>query len=112
MASLTPLNEALGKRRTKHLLRRATFNYSKTQIDVFALLTPTEVVNALLVDNTNTLSEPYHPSYGNWTTLAQVSTGTTAKRSNICGWWWYNAINDISLKHKLTFFLHTSFTVG
>ena len=30
----------------------------------------------------------------------------------VTAWWWYNAMNQISLKHKLSFFLHTCFPVG
>ncbi|MCB0450928.1 MAG: DUF1800 family protein, partial [Confluentibacter sp.] len=38
--------------------------------------------------------------------------GQTRKRAHVTAWWWYNAINQVTLKHKLSFFLHTSFTIG
>ena len=40
MTSLNPSTSVLGTRKAKHLLRRASFNYNKTKIDEFALLTP------------------------------------------------------------------------
>ncbi len=119
MASLTPLTEVLGYRRAKHLLRRASFTYTKDQIDIFASKTPLEAVNLLFSSTTNFLEYgPYDPrdtDNGFWTALsipyANIS-GDVRKRTQVCGWWWYNAIKETSLKHKLTFFLHTCFTVG
>ena len=119
MASLDPLTEVLGFRLAKHLLRRSSFNYSKEKIDLFATKTPLEALN-LLIDNTTNILQygPYDPSdtvNGFWTSLSLDPNsfgGVTRKRTQVCGWWWYNAINETSLKHKLTFFLHTSFTVG
>ncbi len=119
MASLDPLTEVLGFRRAKHLLRRSSFNYSKERIDLFATKTPIEAIDLLFANTTNYLQYgPYDPSdtaNGFWTSLSidPISfSGVTRKRTQVCGWWWYNAIKETSLKHKLTFFLHTSFTVG
>jgi len=120
MASLTPLNIPLGARRAKHLLRRATFNFSKDSIQSFSKMTATQVVNALLENTVNLLAEPYDPlptsdPHGYWTSSGEHPNsfdGQGRKRAFITAWWWYNATHEISLKHKLTFFLHTSFTVG
>ena len=120
MASLNPLSTPLDLRRAKHLLRRATFNYSKAQLESFVGMTATQAVNSLTTDAANVLSEPYDPLPANapdgyWTSSTEhpnTFDGQGRKRAHITAWWWYNAINQISLKHKLSFFLHTSFTVG
>ncbi|MDO7171848.1 DUF1800 family protein [Mariniflexile sp. AS56] len=120
MASLNPLSTPLGLRSAKHLLRRATFNYSKVQLDSISNMTALEAVNSLATAPENSLSEPYDPlpaanPDGFWTSSSEhpnTFSGQGRKRSLITGWWWYNAISQTTLKHKLTFFLHTSFTVG
>ncbi|MFD0992414.1 DUF1800 domain-containing protein [Tenacibaculum geojense] len=120
MASLTPLSGNLDLRKAKHLLRRATFNYTKNQLDVFTSMSATEAVDTLTIDAPYALQEPYDPlpegsPDGFWTsatTLPRDFEGQTRKRALVAGWWWYNAINQVSLKHKLSFFLHTCFTVS
>jgi uncharacterized protein (DUF1800 family) len=83
-------------------------------------MTPLDAVNSLATSPVNIVAEPFDslPSSapdGFWTSsLAHPNTfdGQTRKRALIAAWWWYNAINHVTLKHKLTFFLHTSFTLG
>lgn len=119
MASLNLLRSRLGMRRAKHLLRRASFNYSKAQIDIFASKTPTEAF-ALLTNNPGySVPEPYDPlptesPDGYWLRLDRHDNlkGNMRKNAIITGWWWHNAMQEVTLKHKLSFFLHTSFTVG
>ncbi|MBC3759309.1 DUF1800 family protein [Hyunsoonleella sp. SJ7] len=120
MASLNPLSGTLGLRRAKHLLRRTTFNYTKLQIEAFANMTATNAVNSLSSNPINKIAEPYDPlpngnPDGFWlqsTEHPNTFGGQSRKRSHITAWWWYNALNEVSLKHKLSFFLHTCFTVG
>jgi uncharacterized protein (DUF1800 family) len=120
MASLSPLNTTLGLRKAKHLLRRATFNYSKSQLDAISNMTAVDAVNSLAISQANTLLEPYDPlpttsPDGFWTSVAGNPNDFSSqgrKRALVTGWWWYNAINQTTLKHKLSFFLHTSFTIG
>lgn len=121
MASLDPLNSQLGLRRAKHLLRRATFNYTKDQLELFASMTAVEAVNSLANNNpTLKINEPYDPlpntsPDGYWissTELPNTFTGQGRKRAIVSGWWWYNALNEVTLKYKLSFFLHTCFVVG
>ena len=119
MASLTPNNNALGSVFARHLLRRASFVYSKTVIDQFSVLTPSQALDLLLVNEASILSLPYDPSPtdapdGYWTesTITPSSFNAQArKRSIIAGWWWFNAINSPTLKYKLCHFLSTRFTV-
>lgn len=120
MSSLDPLNGPLGFRRAKHLLRRATFNFSKAEIDLLSGKTAQQAVEYLLQNTSNLIAEPYDPQPvsgpdGYWLSSEKHPNefdGQGRKRSFISGIWWYNAINQVSLKHKLAFFLHTSFTVG
>lgn len=120
MASLNPLSSPLDLRKAKHLLRRATFNFTKEQLDVFVGMSATDAVNSLTTASANVLSEPYDPlpttsPDGFWTSSTELPNsfnGQTRKRAIIVGWWWHNAMSQISLKHKLSFFLHTCFTVG
>lgn len=120
MASLTPLNERLGIRRAKHLLRRATFNFSKVEIEKLAKLSAPQAVNNLFKETPNYLAEPYDPlptnePDGYWTSSTEhpnTFDSQGRKRAFVSAWWWINALNTVSFKHKLTFFLHTSFTVA
>ncbi|CAH8283892.1 uncharacterized protein (DUF1800 family) [Mariniflexile fucanivorans] len=120
MASLNPLGTNLDLRKAKHLLRRATFNYTKEQLDSFVGMSATNAVSSLTTVSSNTLSEPYDPlpvgaPDGFWTSSLQLPNsfeGQGRKRAIATGWWWYNAMNDVGLKHKLSFFLHTCFVVG
>ncbi len=120
MASINPYTTVLGFRNAKHLLRRATFNYSKNQLDKFSNMTATQAVDSLLISTENVLLEPYDPlptssPDGYWTSSPEhpnTFNGHGRKNAFITGWWWYNAISQISLKHKLSFFLHTCFTAA
>ncbi|MCB4806635.1 DUF1800 domain-containing protein [Tamlana sp. 62-3] len=120
MASLNPLTSNLDQRKAKHLLRRATFNFSKNQLDSFIGTTALNAVNTLFTPTTNTLAEPYDPlpadaPDGFWTSATALPNSfdnQPRKRAIVTGWWWYNAMNETSLKHKLSFFLHTCFTVA
>lgn len=115
MASLNPNTNVLGTVFAKHLLRRASFIYSKTIIDQFSVLKPAQALDLLLVNEPLILSLPYDPTAdGYWTeSLNSPSsfTGQTRKRSIIAGWWWFNAINSPTLKYKLCHFLSTRFTI-
>jgi uncharacterized protein (DUF1800 family) len=119
MASLNPNTNVLGTVFAKHLLRRASFVYTKTIIDQFSVLTPSQAVDLLLVDSPLTLGLPYDPMPtdapdGFWTESTNTPSSfnnQARKRSIISGWWWFNAINSPTLKYKLCHFLSTRFTV-
>ena len=119
MASLNPNTGILGQKFAKHLLRRASFVYSKAVIDQFALLTPNQALNLLFVDAPLTLNLPYDPlpttaPDGFWTQSTNAPSsfqGQSRKANNVTGWWWFNAINSPTLKYKLSHFLSTRFTV-
>ena len=118
--SLNPLNSNLGQLRAKHLLRRCLFHYNNDLLNNISNLNATDAVNQLLLDDSVTYSEPYDPlpdenPHGFW-----LSSGVYPpdipnqgrKRGLLTAWWWYNMINRVNLKDKLTFFLHTTFTIA
>jgi uncharacterized protein (DUF1800 family) len=119
MASLNPNTNVLGIAFAKHLLKRATFSYTKPLVDQFAALTPQQALDLLLQDSPLVLPIPYDPlpssaPDGFWTesTALPTSFGSqTRKASIVAGWWWYNAIQTPTLKYKLSHFLSTRFTV-
>lgn len=119
MASLNPNTNALGTAFAKHLLKRATFSYTKPLVDQFAALTPQQALDLLLQDSPLVLQTPYDPlptasPDGFWTestALPSTFNSQARKASIVSGWWWYNAINTPTLKYKLSHFLTTRFTV-
>ena len=119
MASLNPNTSVLGTVFARHLLRRASFVYSKTIIDQFSALTPSQALDLLLVNEPPILPLPYDPTPtsapdGYWTESTNTPSSFSAqarKRSIIAGWWWFNAINSPTLKYKICHFLSTRFTV-
>ena len=125
MSSLNPSTSILGQRKAKHLLRRSCFQYSKAVLDQFAALTPEQALDQLTVEPTVFWEDPYdtkvNPQTGVsddfWihtpnTVPSDFPYGQNRKRAIVSGWWWYNAYKQNNLKHKLTFFLHTTFTVS
>ncbi|MEP1487077.1 MAG: DUF1800 family protein [Algibacter sp.] len=120
MASLNPLGSSLDLRKAKHLLRRSTFNFTKEQLNTFVGMSATDAVNSLTTTSANTLSEPYDPlptdaPDGYWTSSTELPNSFSAqdrKRTITSAWWWHNAMQEVNLKHKLSFFLHTCFTVA
>ena len=118
MPSLNAYSLPLGRRKAKHLLRRACFNYSPEKIDEFANYTPAEALALMGIRSTQKLPEPIDPRGADWdekhfTSSTRIDFGSQgAKRSYIAAWWWYNAFNEVSLEHKLTLFLHTCFTTS
>lgn len=113
---LTPYTDSLGLRKAKHLLRRATFNYSKSNIDTISEMSASQALSFLTSDDDYILSEPFdYQNDGYWissTELPNSFSNQTKKRAYVGAWWWYNAINQQSIKSKLSYFLFTSFTVS
>ena len=120
MASLSPITETLDFRKAKHLLRRASYVFGKEAINSLVGLSIEEALNELLISKANTWKEPYDPlptnnPDGNWLSSTELPNSfgrQPRKRRIVSSWWWYNALQQTTLKHKLTFFLHTSFTVS
>ena len=120
MPSLKTYNQPLGRRKAKHLLRRACFNFTPEKIVEFSNYTPKQATSILSAVSVQKLSEPNDPRALDadeiyWTSSINDPEDFDrqgAKRTYVSAWWWYNAFNDISLEHKLTLFLHTCFTAS
>ena len=118
--SLTTSNSVLGKKNAKHLLKRACFHYSKEVLDSISIMTATEAMSYLYDHEPDTWVEPYDPlpnddPHGYWISSNDIPSSIpnqARKRSLVTGWWWYNMINRTSIKDKITFFLHTTFTTS
>ena len=129
MASLIEHDQPLNKRLTKHLLRRACFQYSKDQLNAMTGKTAAEILETLNVPKTFSWTWPNDPvtNYANsncsgvqdgyWLSTPgwlnnKYTCRQTAKRGMVAGWWWYNAIKQSTLIDKLTWFLFTTFTAA
>ncbi|MDX2286431.1 MAG: DUF1800 family protein [Bacteroidia bacterium] len=117
MASLNPRSGTLGRRLAAHLLRRATFGASRAEIEAFAALTADQAVSQLM----NFPPLPDHPADPQ-TGMTWVIAGRNAANSSnqdlkqiVNAWWLYHVMKPgqpLSISHKLTFFLHTSFVTS
>ena len=131
MASLIEHNQPLNKRLTKHLLRRACFQYSKSQLEAMTGKTPAEILAQLNVSKSyawNWPNDPVTNGSGANISCANIQDGfwlndtnwqnnsytcrQGPKRALVAGWWWYNAIKQSTLIDKLTWFLFTTFTAS
>jgi uncharacterized protein (DUF1800 family) len=112
MASLLPKQGQLGKRLANHLLRRATFNVSKKRVDDFAQKTATQAVTELLKTTPPTIAEPIDFRTGQaWINSGVAPTSQGAElRYYVNSWWLEAARQDLSIGHKMQFWLHTNFT--
>ena len=106
--SLSPFSEILGLRKAKHLLRRATYNYSKETLNNVANMTAIEAVSFLSENSLDVLEAPFE----DLTNEYLIDSTETQRRAYVTAWWWYNAVKQTNLKHKLSYFLFTSFTVS
>lgn len=119
MASLNQNTNVLGVKNARHLLRRASFVYTKSLVNQYSVLTPNQALNLLLTTSPLSVQFPYDPlpttaPDGFWTestALPASFTGQARKGAIVSGWWWYNAINSPNLKYKMSHFLSTCFTV-
>ncbi len=116
MASLTPKSDAtpLGHRLAAHLLRRTTYAVTKANVDSFATKTVSQAMTELFTPKAPTLPEPLDPYTGqHW-----INQGTTPVSASfhlnryIKAWWLQEAMQDLSIAHKMQFFLHTIFTIS
>lgn len=115
MASLSALQGNLGHARAAHLLRRASFHYSKARIDSFANKTADQAVNLLLTPPTLQLTQPVYDNPST-TTVESVywinppGQALPDSESNlqrrVIGWWLNEALRDQGMQHKMMLFFH------
>ena len=118
MASLQPQTGTLGKRLAKHLLRRATFNYTKANIDTYSTMTVGAAVDALFNFTGTTpalaMNEPVDPGNNSTPWINSGSKGSTGEfrlRDYVRCWWLNEAMHDATARHKMMFFLHGIFCI-
>ncbi|MBN8676925.1 MAG: DUF1800 family protein [Chitinophagales bacterium] len=122
MASLSPLTGALGHRRAAHLLRRTSFNFTKTKVDQMASQTASQALASLLQLNPLKLDQPIYKdlqtqgsAIQTWllplpgTPQADQPAEDFVLRRWIMDWWCHEAIQDTGMGHKMTFFFHQFF---
>ena len=115
MASLSPLSGALGHRYAAHLLRRASFRYTKAKVDELAGMPAAPAVASLLVKNPLQMTQPVYddPNVAqvqNITWLLPAGLALPAEdfvlRRYVMGWWVHEALSDPGIAHKMTYFFH------
>ncbi len=91
MASLNPVTGTLGRRRSAHILRRATFGPNKSYINLYAGRTANQAMAELF--------------------QATTVPAAPADFENFKGWWVGQMLNSgRSIVEKMVFFYHTHFT--
>ena len=116
MASLAPQTGPLGRRLAKHLLRRATFRYTRQMVDQYAAMTAAQAVTALFDFDWNTPrinAQPIDPANGQpWINGgASAGTGDFYLREYVRAWFLNEALNDETARFRMMFFLHGIFNV-
>lgn len=115
MASINPKTSILGFDNAAHLLRRACFSVTKTQINQFALLTPQQATTALF----NFSFVPNTPlDFNNLTYMVTVSNPTVQNTNGNDDndghtmHWLYKAGQSQTIEYKLALWLHLCFTIS
>lgn len=116
MASLNPLQGALGQRRAAHLLRRASFRYTRSKVDEMAGQTAAEAVAALLTINPLQLDQPVYADSPGATPVtwinppqppdAKMPAEEDVLRTYVKAWWINEALHDAGAAHRIGFFFH------
>lgn len=113
MPSLQPVSGILDKRRASHLLRRATFGASRSEIDQFANMTAGQALTELFKPM-QVPQPPIDPQTGQpWVNPkpTDANSGKQELQAFFNGWWLEQMRKGApSGIEKLTFFLHTHFT--
>jgi len=115
MASLAPFSGDLGHRRAAHLLRRASYRYTKAKVDQLAELTANQAVDVLFQATNLQLGQPLYdstttPTFDNTKWINPPGLPLPDSEFNllrrVTGWWINEALHDPGVKHKMMFFFH------
>jgi len=121
---LTPFTGTLGTKRAAHLLRRATFGGTKSEIDSFATLSASEAITQLFDNTVNDPPLPIDLATGEeWITegpVEDVNSGEDELNSFFKRWFIGQMLGSgveqesqklsYTTREKITLFLHTHFT--
>ena len=111
MASLAPITGTLGLKRAAHLLRRATFGFTKSEMDDFAGKTISQAVDDLM----QFPAIPTAPADGATGTTWNANGSIVASKGKITSWWLHQILDpdrNSTAFFKLTFLLHTCLTIS
>lgn len=111
MASLTPMQGALGHRYAAHLLRRTSYRYTKAKVDEMAGQTAAEALVSLLQLYPFQLDQPIYNNGGsNQTWILPLPGQSIAPDPDLRPWlmcWWVReGLYDPGIGHRMQFFLH------
>ncbi|MBK7938458.1 MAG: DUF1800 family protein [Lewinellaceae bacterium] len=111
MASLTPMQGALGHRHAAHLLRRTSYRYTKTKVDEMAGQTAAQALATLLQPYPLKLDQPvYNDGSASITWVNPPGGSLPAQdfvlRPWVVNWWINEALHDPGIGHRMAFFLH------
>lgn len=113
MASLTPMQGALGHRNAAHLLRRTSYRYTKAKVDEMAGQTAAQALTSLLQLYPQKLTQPiYDAGGGTPVTWILPAPGATPPAQDfllrrwLAVWWLNEAVQDPGIGHRMVFFLH------
>lgn len=112
MASLIEISGDLGRARAAHLLRRATFGPTISEIDQFAGYTATEAMDRLSLANPIPLP-PIDPATGTTWVDSPASAGSgNSEQDDLFGYfqaWHMDVMRQapLTLEERMTWFLHT-----
>lgn len=119
MANLSLRNGALGKQNATHLLRRTTYKPSKSLITNFENLSTQDAVDTLFLNQSFTIQAPlafdtnqyWIPTINNQNPQP-TNMNFDLPHISVTGWWLKEAEMDNSIRHKLSFFLHSIFIIN
>ena len=115
MASLTPLSGALGQRRAAHLLRRASFRFTKAKVDELAGMTASQAAANLLISPPLQMDQPVYDNPNsdpveNTTWLIpsglDLPSDNNTLRRYVMAWWVNEALHDPGVTQKMVLFMH------
>jgi uncharacterized protein (DUF1800 family) len=116
MASLTPVQGALGLRRAAHLLRRASYRYTAVTVEEFAKKTAAEALQILFQPAPLRVEQPLYAKKAGDTPQTWInppqppSVKPPAEESElrryVMAWWVNEALSDPGIGHKMAFFFH------
>jgi len=115
MPSLQPKTNNLGYNNAYHLLRRTTFNVTKSLINQYATKTPQEALVNLFQF---TISSPLSPLTNDGDTyIPTVNLPTISDTTNFSSihnqryWWLQQYVNISNIKYKLSLWLHLCYPI-
>lgn len=115
MASLNPLQGVLGRRKAAHLLRRASFCFTRAKVDQMAGQSAAVALTDLLTINPLSLDQPVYANGPSapvtWINPPQPPSAPLPADDDelkpyVLGWWVNEALQDTGITHKLSLYFH------